>query len=287
MAPSLGTYAQEKARQASEFSECARRAGFVVDVSTRVTDSIIGADWSKFLRRCKFTIGMKGGASIADPFGLLFSRAEARRHRRNTEHLSANSLRFLRQKDGKYLFSAISPRLFESAAAGTCQILRPDNYLDVLEPWRHYLPLDKNHSNVHEVLNAMRDLDSCQQIAENARSILIDSGMFGYRSLVETASGGLFDGTPSGNEHSWSVLVSHLRRASQLCTPETQRLHEAALHLIHETLDEPDANMTSAQTWIRNQIEQFGLSEWFLEQRQLAKSDPLAWRSPWIWRALQ
>ena len=282
----LGAYAQEKAHQTTEFSRHVREAGFIVDVSTRVEDGIVGADWPKFLRKCKFTVGMKGGASIADPYGLLYARVEARRHRNELDYPTTESFRFLRRRDGRFQFSMISPRLFEAAAAGTCQILRPDDYLGVLEPWVHYLPLNHDFSNVQEVLLALRDLERCQEVANNSRKQLIDSGEFSYRRLVDDAINGLLVDSPSAVATTWSEVVIYLRRAAQLCKPETVHLHDAAIHLIHENLNGQNDTGKLAEVEIVNSINQLGLSDWFREQYENSKAGSLSWRSPWTWRSL-
>jgi len=286
MPPHLGAYAQEKAHQTIEFSRYAREAGFAVDVSIRVEDGIVGADWPKFLRRCKFTVGMKGGASIADPYGLLYARVEARRHRRFRYHNTPESMSFLRRRDGKHRFSAISPRLFEAAAAGTCQVLRPDDYLGVLEPWVHYLPLNHDFSNVQDVVLAMRDSERCQEVTNNSQKQLIDSGKFSYRRLVDDAVNGLLADSPSAVATTWSEMVIYLSRAAQLCKPEMVHLHDAAMHLIQETLGGPHRVSQCAETQVTNSINQFGYFDWFQEQEANSKSASLSWRLPWTWRAV-
>jgi len=286
MPPHLGVYAQEKAHQTTEFSRHVREAGFIVDVITRVEDGIVGADWPKFLRKCEFTVGMKGGASIADLYGLLYARVEARRQRRTHHHDTAESVSFLRRRDGRHRFSAFSPRLFEAAAAGACQVLRPDYYLGVLEPWVHYLPLNSDFSNVQEVLLAMRELEQCQAIANNSYEQLIDSGKFSYRRLVDDAVNDLLADSPSAVATTWCEMVTYLRRATQLCEPDTMHLHDAAVHLIHETLSSHHKVGQFAQKQVTNSISQLGCFDWFREQYENARTDSLSLRTPWIWRSL-
>jgi hypothetical protein len=82
-------------------------------------------------------------------------------------------------------FSAESPRLFEAAALGVCQILEDDQYLDgALRPWVHYLPLMPDFSNVEEILIFMRDQEKCATIIAAAQSELIDSGKYTYDSFL-------------------------------------------------------------------------------------------------------
>jgi len=285
MPPHLGAYAQEKAHQTIEFSRHVQEAGFVVDVSTRVEDGIVGADWPKFLRKCKFTVGMKGGASIADPYGLLYIRVEARRQRRTQNHHTVDSIPFLRRRDGRHQFSAISPRLFEAAAAGICQILRPDDYLGVLEPWVHYLPLNPDMSNVDVVTNAMRDLDFCQKVATNAALVLVLSGHFSYRRLVEAATSGLLVG-PSciPIDKNWVLFEEFLRASARVCSEGRWSLHDASLHLIREIRSEEKRLETSSSRSVITSLSECGYMNWFQTQEQLQKQDLVGKHTPWLWR---
>jgi len=114
----------------------------------------------------------------------------------------------------------------------------------------------------------------------------IDSGKFSYRRLVDDAVNGLLADSPSAVATTWSEMVIYLRRAAQLCKPETMHLHDAAMHLIHETLSGQHRASQCAETLVSNSISQLGLSGWFHGQSENLKSDSLSWRSPWIWRSV-
>jgi hypothetical protein len=191
MPANLGRFAQEKAVQAEKFAQFAADAGFKVDVSTDAADSILGSDWFTFLQNSKFTVSMKGGASLNDPKGKLYSKVQAFVSRHPEASFDDIEKECFPGKDMLQVYSAISPRIFEAALAGTCQILRPDNYLDVMNPWEHYIPLNEDFSNIEMVLEAMADLDACQQIADNAFTALVSSGIFNYSKFVEEAVGDL------------------------------------------------------------------------------------------------
>lgn len=283
----LGHFAQMKAEQAIVLAEAARRAGFVVDVSTRIEDSLVGQAWPRFLQSCKFTMGMKGGASIADPFGLLYNRVEAYQNRRSQNEASTESFKFLRRRDGKYQFSAVSPRLFEAASAGTCQILRRDDYLGVLEPWTHYVPLEHDFSNMSEVLNVMRDLDRCEEIAGSAKNRLIATREFGYQHLVSSATEGLLPTTAmSADQAEWAKLTNHLAESAKLVADGQIELHDAALHLIHESLSNSGSKASAAVRVITDRLATASHREWFRQMYALSMEDSLTWRAPWIWRSL-
>jgi len=284
MPPHLGRLAQAKARQAVATADAATDAGFVVDVSTRVEDSFIGTAWFDFLASCKFTVGMKGGASLHDPRGLIHTKVQSYLARHPGASFDEIERKCFRGKDMKHEFTAISPRLFESAMAGTCQILQREDYLGVLEPWRDYIPLDADLSNMDEVIGAMKDLDLCQEIVTNAKRSLVDSKMFDYSRLVFEACDTYLDSDTSSSEK-WNPFVQFLSFASsaQNVAPE---LHDAALHLVSEVII-PNATPTTTSKAIENQIEELNLMEWLETMTTLTQQDPLALRSPWIWRAIQ
>ena len=183
--PQLGERAGKKGLLAIKFAQVASEAGFVCDVSTKPDDVFVGDEWWKFLGNTKFTVSRRGGASMADPTGRLADkvrRYQLRHPEIEIEELSKR-LSFKGGREGD--FSAISPRLFEAAAMGVCQILEPDHYVDGLRPWVHYLPLLKDFSNIEEVLDVMRDDDRCGEIVKASQDILLQSNNFTYSAFVE------------------------------------------------------------------------------------------------------
>jgi hypothetical protein len=258
MPPHLGRLAQAKARQAVVMADAARAAGFIVDVSTRVEDSFIGTAWFDFLSSCKFTVGMKGGASLHDPRGLIHTKVQSYRVRHPDATFDEIEQHCFKGKDMKHEFTAISPRLFESAMAGTCQILQREDYLGVLEPWRDYIPLEADYSNMDEVLLAMKDLDKCQLIVENAKKALVESKFFDYSQLVKAATDGLLRSTNQVDSSAWGELSEFLSKAASTASKVSVELHDSSLYVIQEEI----------LNWSESQFEKF---VHFLERRQLSK----------------
>lgn len=281
MPPHLGRLAQAKARQAVTVADAARKAGFTVDVSTRVEESFIGTAWFDFLSSCKFTVGMKGGASLHDPFGLIHTKVQSYRARHPEASFDEIEQRCFKGKDMKYEFTAISPRLFESAMAGTCQILQREDYLGVLEPWRDYIPLDEDFSNMGQVLEAMKDLNRCQQIVENARIALIDSKVFDYSRLVEDATQDLV--VPRfRNDKEWDQLsrILHVYRQAQDVDAD---LHDSALNMLKRGNRRPDTCSKAEMTVIEN-LRRHSLESWLSDMQKMIEEDSIDAISPWIWR---
>jgi len=183
--PQLGPAAQKKGELAIRFAEIASANGFYCDVSTKNSDVLLGEDWWKFLGNIKFTVGRLGGASVVDPDGNLAMKVNQLQLRKPgiTFEQLAKKLKVEKLKQGD--FSAISPRLFECAAMGVCQILEKDVYFDDFSPWIDYLPLESDLSNLPEILLAMRDVDRCSEIANHAENTLIKSGKYSYFEFVK------------------------------------------------------------------------------------------------------
>jgi hypothetical protein len=184
LSPQFGAEASKKGFLAENFADLARDAGFVVDVSSRFEDTFVGISWLHFLANCKFTISRKGGASIADPNGKLAKRIYNKSAwRKDLDDPSIEKL--IREKEiRRGDFSAISPRLFEAAAMRVCQILEVDDYLGVLEPWVHYIPIRHDFSNIEEVFSAMKDGYLVEKIVENCYNTLIANGNYSYQTFV-------------------------------------------------------------------------------------------------------
>lgn len=282
MPPHLGRLAQAKAHQAVTMAEAAKQAGFIVDVSTRVEDSFIGTAWFEFLASCKFTVGMKGGASLHDPRGLIHTKVQSYLARHPGASFDEIERKCFKGKDMKHEFTAISPRLFESAMAGTCQILQREDYLGVLEPWRDYIPLESDFSNMDEVILAMKDLDQCQEIVSNAKRNLIESKMFDYSQLVETACNGLL--SPQGaNSATWNQLSEFLR-FSQMGQESSPELHDVLLYAMK--YGESSGQSAVEMRYVKQMMANDSLNEWQSSISALSAENSIEQRAPWIWRSV-
>jgi hypothetical protein len=284
----LGRFGQLKAIQAEVFGTAATRAGFKVDVSTRVEDAFLGDSWLKFLASCKFTVGMKGGANLLDPYGLLHTRVQKYLLKRPAASFEEVEKACFPANESAFEYKAISPRIFEAASVKTCQILDRDDYLGSLEPWKHYLPLERDFSNLEEVLRAMRDLEMCQEIANQAHKVLIESGRFDYKMLSSAVTEHL--GLPLGEltpDPGWEELSDHLsqaRRAQQF----SNELHDAVQLAIRTEL--------SPRTWSKQDsiavtelmkiLSEVDLVDWYRHQKETAKQDADSRRTIWTWRDL-
>ncbi|HEV2415717.1 MAG TPA: glycosyltransferase [Candidatus Dormibacteraeota bacterium] len=181
----LGRLSQEKIWIGERFLERVSAYGLRCDIAWKEHDRIYGADWVDFVASCRAMIGCESGASIADFDGGAERavRAYVRAHPGATfEEVHAA---VLRPYEGNVVVDVVSPRVFEAAVLGTALIMFPGGYSGVVEPERHYIVLEKDFSNMDEVVRRLRDDDLIKAMTARTYDDLIASGRWSYASFIQ------------------------------------------------------------------------------------------------------
>ena len=95
-------------------------------------------------------LGVESGASVFDFTGEIQSKVEQYEKENPGADFYEIRDKFFKKEDGKISLNQISPRCFEAAALKTLMILYEGEYSGILVPWRHYVPLKKDHSNIRK-----------------------------------------------------------------------------------------------------------------------------------------
>lgn len=160
----LGRLGQEKLEIGRQFSTRAGGLGLRYDVAWGENERLYGEEWVRFLSSCRATLGTESGATIADYDG----RVEESVKDYLAEHPAASfeevEQAVLAPYEGNVDIRVISPRQFEAAALRTALVLFPGDYSGVLEPGRHYVPLEKDFSNLEDVAERLRDLPFLEEL---------------------------------------------------------------------------------------------------------------------------
>lgn len=164
----LGELGQEKWDIGQKVGAAALEYGLTVDLAYREEERLYGENWIRFLSNCKATLGVESGASVFDFSGDI--QAEVERATLAQPDLSFTELqrRYFLDLEGRIRLNQISPRCFEAAALKTLMILYEGRYSDRMIPWRHYLPLKKDHSNFSEIVSILRDESKVSEIVDCA-----------------------------------------------------------------------------------------------------------------------
>jgi hypothetical protein len=208
----LGRLGQDKALIGQEFVARAASTGLRWDIAWTETDRIYGEEWYSFLGSSRATLGTESGASIVDFDGSLEQRTE--------EYLSAHpsatfdevEREILAPFEGNVLIQAISPRVFEAAALGTAMVNFPGRYSDAIEPWVHYIPLEKDFSNFDDVVSAVRDDAALERMAAHAHSDLVASGRYSLQTFVREFDGEIEARVQPVRNRSQSRVAGELNR---------------------------------------------------------------------------
>jgi hypothetical protein len=180
----LGSFAMEKWTIGEKFSAEAERFGLSCDISSDEDARLYGERWVQFLAGAKAVLGTESGASVCDFTGAIRASVDAATNRDLGLSFEAVRDGILQDNDGQVVIHVISPRIFEAAALKTLMINYPGEYSGRLVPWRHYVPLEKDHSNIEEVISVVRDPDRAQPIIDAAYREVACNPENSFRAMV-------------------------------------------------------------------------------------------------------
>lgn len=190
-----GEQGREKIRIGKLFKRDAKRFGISTDIAWSERSRLYGRDWVKFIRGCQAVLAVESGASVFDFDGAVAARTESfaalteRPHpipalaRKPSYEMLRD--RFFAGQEDQIDIAQISPRVFEAIALRTLIIAYPGRYSGVLEPWRHYVPLDKDHGNMAQVAAVLRDPERVAEIITNAYAEIALNPAYGYGAMIE------------------------------------------------------------------------------------------------------
>ena len=75
---------------------------------------------------------------------------------------------FLHRYEGNVDYATVSPRHFEAAATRSIQLLYEGQYAGIFEPYRHFLPLKRDLSNLDALLDFARDERRAKEMTDAA-----------------------------------------------------------------------------------------------------------------------
>lgn len=192
----LGELGQEKVYIARRFQEEAGRFGLKVDIKWQEADRLYGPAWVGFLSSCKAVLGTESGSSITDWDRSVENGVKAYLAEHPTANFDEVAANVLRPYEGNLPHTACSPRVFEAAALGTGLIMFPGEYWGIVQPWRNYIPLAKDFSNMCEVVARLRDPAFMQAMTERTYADLIASGRYSLKGFVKMVDDVLDCATP-------------------------------------------------------------------------------------------
>lgn len=182
----IGKHGQLKYELALYFSSKLKGSELVYDLANTRDNkgAFLGDSWFDFLASSRTTLGCLGGAGFADITGEYRKKVEEYMALHpNATYEETKEVCFPDIKEN--LTGVISPRIFDAAITKTCQILVGEDYQGILRPNIDYIVLNKDFSNVDDVIKKMKDIDYCEQVANNCYEHVVQSEKYTYRKFVE------------------------------------------------------------------------------------------------------
>lgn len=201
--PVYGTFGFRKWVIAERFRDSCRRRSLAINISTEDRDKFVGDGWYRFLADCKYVLGVESGTSIVDFDGSVTRSVNEFLLTNPNASFEAVAIACLRDLDGKVVIRALGPRHLEACLTGTCQILVEGEYNGLLKPWKHYIPVKSDFSDIEMVLDIVEKDDKRQEIVSNAWRDIVASGRYNYRSFVSYV---LETALPDGGIHERSGM---------------------------------------------------------------------------------
>lgn len=146
-----------------------------LDIAVGDKATLHGVDWLEFINNSKFTLGSNSGSSLLDPRGEIQRRVRGFLLSHPGATFEEVEKSCFPLEDGRYQFTAISPRVMEAAMLNSCQILVEGSYSGLIDPWKNYIPIKADASNWDEVYLAMKDHSYVQAMINETRSRILDT----------------------------------------------------------------------------------------------------------------
>jgi hypothetical protein len=180
-----GDLVREKWIIGEKFKFDALLYGLKTNISSDEKDRIYGKKWIDFLLSAKCVLGTESSANVVDYDGSIEERVlKYEKDNPNASYEEIKNLYF-KDIDGKIELNMLPPKIFEYAATRTLMVLYEGKYSGILEPWKHYVPLKKDHSNMEQVVECVRSQEKWEEMTQYAYNDLIESGKYSYRKLID------------------------------------------------------------------------------------------------------
>lgn len=159
---------RERRAIADAFLAAAPRRGLAVDISLDPADRFTEPEWAAFLNRCKGQLGTEAGGDFFELTDETRDRVNAHLLERPDASFDEIWERYFAGYRDPVSGRALSGRIVEAAGTMTAQILIRGDYGGLFRPDVHYIPLERDFSNLDEALDAFEDERRRVEIAENA-----------------------------------------------------------------------------------------------------------------------
>jgi glycosyltransferase involved in cell wall biosynthesis len=231
---SFGRLAYEKFSIGHSVAEALSDSELCLDISSSWSDRLGPDQWISFLLNCKATLGAESGASIFDLDGTLDLLVDAAVKNSPFEHSSSAHAEFVLSRiqhlEDNVDYRQISPRHLEAACCKTLQILFPGSYSNILRPFEHYLPLERDLSNLYDIVKFLQSPQQVSQVIDTCYREVALNPEYSLSSFTH-----IVDSAIERQMHQRDVLKPRFSFSKTLDDCEAPRLHGVNIcaHKLH------------------------------------------------------
>ena len=182
--PIVGTFGLRKYHLGVRLKELAPGLGLKADVSTRDEDRVYGDGWIKLQTAGKAVLSAAGGSGLFDFTGDAHRAYLAYKNAHPDATASEIIERALRPYDGNIVHSQITPRTFEAIALRTALVMPEEDYRGIVEPWRHYIPVQGDWDNAEDIARHLKDDEFLQELADRTFNEIILERDYSRKAFV-------------------------------------------------------------------------------------------------------
>ncbi len=162
--PSFGHWDRENI--AEVFTKVTKKTELKTDISMNIQDRLGWKEWTDFLKNSKTQLCVPSGGNIFELTDKTVLRVlSAIKKKPNLSRKEISKL--YPPKKNWVPLRTLSSRMIEAAAAKSVQIMYYEDIGIPLIPNKDFIELNKDHSNVHKILEMINDTNLLEKIAEN------------------------------------------------------------------------------------------------------------------------
>ena len=148
---------QDRAVMADYFKENAGRYGLRIDVRVGREQRMERREWIEWLGRSKGALHHESGPDFLETNDATRLAVVSHVQAHPGAAFAEIHQRFFAGRKPRLSGRALAPRHLEAVATRTCQVMFPGRFNDVLRADEHYIPLERDFSNVDDVVRRLLD----------------------------------------------------------------------------------------------------------------------------------
>ena len=151
-----------------------KRTTLRLDISSASKDRFDRYGWARFLNYSKGTISTEAGASFLERDDK--TRLKVNKYMKDHPEITFDELyiKFFKKYEIPISGKLVSPRHFDAIGTKTCQIMFPGRFNDILEADEHYIALNRDFSNIDDVIGRFQDTGYRQEIVDRTYEYVMD-----------------------------------------------------------------------------------------------------------------